>query len=613
MGRSLSNCISFATDKSISRVHAEVRLEVKSGSLHLVDLNSRYGTYLRRSSSGASDTAAAAVSDTSSDDFMQLSASAPIVITPDAIVRFGTSDAKVRFVRKHFIFCATRLDKADRDLLKKRAKAIGAKLVEEVQLATHVVSNKAAATVKTLSAIVSNISIVNMSWLDFVDTDSSCEIIPLEADCPPSTLEDFKVVSIMDSRSGVLMNRSVFLTDPIDEQYVGIVQGCGGKLVRLYPSNASNVGNAPAVQLRTRKSAAVQQKASATAAYDIVAQLRSCLLDKDKDIATALPPVVFFDETGSGDRCTLPPPFLQLLQESGAEWLTVGQLAAAVLSCKPPVLASHPLSMTQTTGGTGQLQATRPKLAHSQLLPSAEPPVLPSDSIAVVNIVGEQPRLGGVIDVEVVEEGNWPSADNEAQLAGDPALVLLVESKEAGSVVVDNNRVRASEIDGKVARTVLIENRSASVNYNTSVSAEGWSESDRMSKKPRLRIDSSSDVGGRNQLAADSSAVPLQHPSSQHEPTHLGEKIKILRLAVPGQVSASCYYESDSIRQRTASTAASTDVVGDASIRDVKRFTKNAVSVATAFDTMRFRKFDFVLPKETDREIQVRRRMHLIL
>jgi hypothetical protein len=90
------------------------------------------------------------------------------------------------------------------------------------------------------------------------------------------------------------MNRSVFLTDAIDEQYVGIVQGCGGKLVRLYPS-ASNVGNAPAVQLRTRKSAAVQQKASTTATHDIVEQLRSCLLDKDKGIATTLPPVVFFD------------------------------------------------------------------------------------------------------------------------------------------------------------------------------------------------------------------------------------------------------------------------------------------------------------------------------
>ena len=591
MGRSLSNCISFATDKSISRVHAEVRLEVKSGSLHLVDLNSRYGTYLRRSSSGASVIDAAAA-DTSSDDFMQLSASAPIVITPDAIVRFGTSDAKVRFVRKHFMFCATRLDKADRDLLKKKAKAIGAKLVEEVQLATHVVSNKAAATVKTLSAIVSNIPIVNMSWLDFVDTDNSCEIIPLEADCPPSTLEDFKVVRIMDSRSGVLMNRSVFLTDAIDEQYVGIIQGCGGKLVRLYPS-ASNVGNAPAVQLRTRKSAAVQQKASTTATHDIVEQLRSCLLDKDKGIATTLPPVVFFDETGSGDRCTLPPPFLQLLQESDAEWLTVGQLAAAVLSCKPPVLASHPLSMPQTTGGTGQLQATRPKLAHSQLLPSAEPPVLPSDSVAVVNIVREQQRLCGGIDLEVVEESNCLSADNEAQLAGDPALMLLVESKEAGSIVVDSRRVAASETDGKSAPTVLIENRSAMVNNDTSVSAEGWSVSDRISKKPRLRIDSSSDVGGRNQLAADSSAPPEE---------------KILQLAVPGQVSTSCYYESDSIRQRTAS--ASTDVIGDHATsvirRDVKRFTKNAVSVATAFDTMRFRKFDFVLPKETDREIQVR-------
>jgi len=591
VGRSLSNCISFATDKSISRVHAEVRLEVKSGSLHLVDLNSRYGTYLRRSSSGASVIDAAAA-DTSSDDFMQLSASAPIVITPDAIVRFGTSDAKVRFVRKHFMFCATRLDKADRDLLKKKAKAIGAKLVEEVQLATHVVSNKAAATVKTLSAIVSNIPIVNMSWLDFVDTDNSCEIIPLEADCPPSTLEDFKVVRIMDSRSGVLMNRSVFLTDAIDEQYVGIIQGCGGKLVRLYPS-ASNVGNAPAVQLRTRKSAAVQQKASTTATHDIVEQLRSCLLDKDKGIATTLPPVVFFDETGSGDRCTLPPPFLQLLQESDAEWLTVGQLAAAVLSCKPPVLASHPLSMPQTTGGTGQLQATRPKLAHSQLLPSAEPPVLPSDSVAVVNIVREQQRLCGGIDLEVVEESNCLSADNEAQLAGDPALMLLVESKEAGSIVVDSRRVAASETDGKSAPTVLIENRSAMVNNDTSVSAEGWSVSDRISKKPRLRIDSSSDVGGRNQLAADSSAPPEE---------------KILQLAVPGQVSTSCYYESDSIRQRTAS--ASTDVIGDHATsvirRDVKRFTKNAVSVATAFDTMRFRKFDFVLPKETDREIQVR-------
>lgn len=612
MGRSLSNCISFATDKSISRVHAEVRLDAKSGSLHLVDLKSRYGTYLR-SSSGASGTTAAAA--TSNDDFMQLSANDPLAITPDAIVRFGTGDAKVRFLRRHFVFCTTRLDKADRDLLKKRAKAIGAKLVEEVQLATHIVSNKAAATVKTLSAIVSNKPIVNMNWLDFVDTESSCEMIPLEADCPPSTLDDFKIVSIMDSRSGVLMNRSVFLTDPIDEQYVGIVEGCGGRLVRLYPSASNVTGNTPAVQLRTRKSAAVQQKTSATAAHDIVAQLRSCL----SDIATTLPPVVFFDETGSGDRCTLPDPFMQLLQESSAEWLTVGQLAAAVLSCKPPVLASHPPSMQQQQiGGTGQLQATRPKLAYSQLLPSVEPPALPSDvtgvviptpstaAAAVVDIVKEQQLLNGSIDPEVVKEANRPSAGTEAELAGDSTLMLMVESKRMG----------ASETEGKSAPTVLVENRSASVskNDNSSVSAEGWSESDRINKKPRLRIDSSDDdvTGGRNQLAAANSSAPpppLQPPSSQQELSHVDEKI--LQLAVPGQVSTSCYYESDSIRRMAS---ASTDDIGDtSSIRNVKRFTKNAVSVATAFDTMRFRKFDFVLPKETDREIQVRHGIRLML
>lgn len=606
MGRSLSNCISFATDKSISRVHAEVRLDAKSGSLHLVDLKSRYGTYLR-SSSGSSGT---------NDDFMQLSANDPLAITPDAIVRFGTGDAKVRFLRRHFVFCTTRLDKADRDLLKKRAKAIGAKLVEEVQLATHVVSNKAAATVKTLSAIVSNKPIVNMNWLDFVDTESSCEMIPLEADCPPSTLDDFKIVSIMDSRSGVLMNRSVFLTDPIDEQYVGIVEGCGGRLVRLYPSASNVTGNTPVVQLRTRKSAAVQQKTSATAAHDIVAQLRSCL----SGIATTLPPVVFFDETGSGDRCTLTdPPFMQLLQESGAGWLTVGQLAAAVLSCKPPVLASHPPSMQQQQqqiGGTGQLQATRPKPAHSQLLPSVEAPTLPSDvtgvviptpsTAAVVDIVKEQQLLHGSVDLEVVKGGNRPSASTEAELAGDSTLMVLVESKRMG----------ASETEGKSAVTVLVENRSASVskNDNNSASAEGWSESDRINKKPRLRIDSSDDdvTGGRNQLAAANSSAPpppLQPPSSQQELSHVDEKI--LQLAVQGQVSTSCYYESDSIR-RMASV--STDDIGDtSSIRNVKRFTKNAVSVATAFDTMRFRKFDFVLPKETDREIQVRHGIRLML
>jgi len=537
----------------------------------LVDLNSRYGTFLRSSSSVVD-----AVDDTSIDSYMQLSTSAPLVIVSDAIFRFGTSDAKVRFVRKHFTFCTTRLDKSDRDLLKKRAKAVGAKLVEEVQLATHVVSSKAAATVKTLSAIVSNIPIVNMNWLDFVDTEGSCETIPHETDCPPSTLEDFKIVGLMGSRSGLLANHSVYLTDPIDEQYVCIAQGCGGRVVRLYPTTSINVDNAPAVQVRTRKAAIAQQKTPPPAVYDIVGQLRASLL---LDATNVSAPVVFFDETGPcRDSPSLSAPCLQLLHDSGAEWLTVGQLAAAVLSCQPPVLTSHPPSMLQQ-GGDAQLHVAKPKLAHSQLFPSAEKSILTDGDIGVI------------VPINAVKE----------QQQHEELIVGL-----EGVIEVENHRLEGKGIESSVIDGKSRDDRSSTLNTDIPFAVD-WSDAVRVSKKSRLDGDSCDDGGGRSRLTANAS-TPLHHPHpvSLHESAQIEEKC--IQLAAPGHVSTSYYYESDSIQRMPSASADDTGKStrdGVLCIRDVKKFTKNAVSVATEYDTMRFRKFDLVLPKETDREIQV--------
>ena len=123
------------------------------------DLNSKFGTFINGS---------------------KIPPNENIQIEKGKIITFGALGCKIKISRCHLSFCMTRLEKQDKDRLKANVKAIGGKIVNKPEQATHIVANKAAATIKMLTAIVMNLKIITGEWLNFSATIRSTEIIPSE-------------------------------------------------------------------------------------------------------------------------------------------------------------------------------------------------------------------------------------------------------------------------------------------------------------------------------------------------------------------------------------------------------------------------------------------------
>jgi hypothetical protein len=57
---------------------------------------------------------------------------------------------------------------------------IGARIVNDAEQATHLITNKMAATAKSLTAIIMHIKIVSLSWLSFIEELKSLVPYPNE-------------------------------------------------------------------------------------------------------------------------------------------------------------------------------------------------------------------------------------------------------------------------------------------------------------------------------------------------------------------------------------------------------------------------------------------------
>jgi hypothetical protein len=87
---------------------------------------------------------------------------------------------RIRFLRRQYSFCTTRLEKPDKDKLKRYAKLLGARMVTQAEHATHVVASKAAATVKMLTALVLPLKLVTAEWAAFAESAKAAVPIPAE-------------------------------------------------------------------------------------------------------------------------------------------------------------------------------------------------------------------------------------------------------------------------------------------------------------------------------------------------------------------------------------------------------------------------------------------------
>ncbi len=58
------------------------------------------------------------------------------------------------------------------------AKLVQAKIVTKPETATHVVSTKITATIKSLVAIALKLKCITLNWLEFCETTNAIELIP---------------------------------------------------------------------------------------------------------------------------------------------------------------------------------------------------------------------------------------------------------------------------------------------------------------------------------------------------------------------------------------------------------------------------------------------------
>jgi hypothetical protein len=112
------------------------------------------------------------------------------------IIKIGGGSSSIRLINKTLSLCPTRLDKQEKERLKVSnqpsvslifnkifiykhlAKCMQAKIVSKAEVATHIVSTKITATIKSLIAIALRLKCITLNWLEFCETANVIELIP---------------------------------------------------------------------------------------------------------------------------------------------------------------------------------------------------------------------------------------------------------------------------------------------------------------------------------------------------------------------------------------------------------------------------------------------------
>ena len=153
IGRKPECDISFENDKSVSRNHAELKLNT-DGTLSIIDLNSKFSTYV-----------------TSLEDGKKVNIknnSNMTMLHNGDIIQIGACGSKIEIIQISYQFCPTKLNKQEKEQLKLFAKYLKSRVVSSTTQCTHLVASKFAATVKILEGIVTNKPIISLQWL--IDT-----------------------------------------------------------------------------------------------------------------------------------------------------------------------------------------------------------------------------------------------------------------------------------------------------------------------------------------------------------------------------------------------------------------------------------------------------------
>ncbi|KAJ1390368.1 SMAD/FHA domain-containing protein, partial [Ochromonadaceae sp. CCMP2298] len=162
VGRAPDNSIQFESDKSISRLHAQIVLNSGplSDDIKLIDLGSRFGSAV---------------------DGERVLPNTPFALQQGSRIKFGASSLRVQIVRQQLRLCmSSRLDRAQKDRLRAAAVQLGGRVESRPARATHMFATKMAATVKLLTALVLGIPAVTTDWIAFAESVKPAPVIPSE-------------------------------------------------------------------------------------------------------------------------------------------------------------------------------------------------------------------------------------------------------------------------------------------------------------------------------------------------------------------------------------------------------------------------------------------------
>jgi pSer/pThr/pTyr-binding forkhead associated (FHA) protein len=146
-------------DNSVSRKHLQVDLK-DSDTLTITDLKSKFKTTLIEEN----------IESNIKTEPRSLNPDEPCLVSNGSVYKIGSSTC-IKFIKTSTLTVScTRLEKAEKDLLKQRLKKLGAKFTEKpTNNCSFMVSHRYFATVKILNALVYAHPIVSPQFFEFCD------------------------------------------------------------------------------------------------------------------------------------------------------------------------------------------------------------------------------------------------------------------------------------------------------------------------------------------------------------------------------------------------------------------------------------------------------------
>lgn len=580
IGRAPELAISIPSDKSISRIHAEIEIstsDIGNSAVIVRDLGSRFGTFVNGCQVQKNDSVS--------------------ITQNESILTIGGSSTTLILHRRPLHFCMTRLEKKEKDMLRKYAQVLGGDIVSQAEDATHVVCQRVSATIKVLVALAMGKKLVRTEWFAFAERSGPLLPIPAEDDYLPMASDEITLDDVKASRSSLMKGIIVVLMDQNDNQYLPVLEACGAVTVSAV-SYAMNSSTSTWRQLIKELKAVLEPMSSCCLFFDENAGRESSMEIQQK-LASALDRQVY--------------------------WLAVAQVARAVMTCTAPVpsmelprprsgldLNTHTevetATLTARSTSYSQLWSRDDPLNGAEIvLPEAKRPRREAETVkskpkAIFEPTEEPDSVRGVMkrSREGVTKGRsgltdlW---DGEDAPAAKRAPKVLPPISDVIIAPASNMPIPAPLPSSTVKEAAVVVKPTSSEQVLPKRTASQYSDEQDDDNESWISINKTV-----RSLSIHEAPLKVTVKPDKTLPSIDGEPVRSSENDVEEEPQQPVVEERPLLRMNTISSQSENDSQL-ANTRNVKRFVKNCVRKGTA--QVSLKTMDRVLPRESERELQV--------